>query len=213
MKTMPVIILGAGGHAKVLLDALLLTSIPVKGITDTAPEKTGSLILGVTVIGDDDLVFRYAPDFYWLVNGVGSVGSPERRKTVYEKFKKHGYTFAGVLHPSAVVAADVSLGEGVQVMAGAIIQTGSCVGENTIVNTGVRIDHDCVIGAHVHLAPGVTLSGGVRVGENVHIGTAAAVVQGVAIGESAVIAAGAIVTNDIPPGAMAMGVPARVVQK
>ena len=208
----PLLILGSGGHAKVLVDALLLGSRPIAGLVDAACERIGSTLLGLTVLGDDSIVSRYSHSEIQLVNGVGSIRSNLLRRQIFERFTAAGYAFAQVLHPSCLVADSALLGEGVQVMAGAIIQAGSQVGKNTIINTGAIVDHDCHVGAHAHLAPGVTLSGGVRVGDGAHIGTGAIVIQGVRIGEGSLVGAGAVVVRDVPPESTVMGVPAREAQ-
>ena len=204
----PVIVLGGGGHAKVLIDTLHIQSVEVLGITDPDPGKTKESLLGVPFIGDDDIILGYSPDEILLVNGLGTTRITPSRKQLFLKFKKSGYCFANVIHPSAVISSYARLGEGVQVMAGAIIQTESFIGDNTIVNTKVSIDHDCQIDPHVHLAPGVTLSGEVHVGEGAHIGTGAVVIQGIQIGKESLVAAGAVVIKDVPKGAMVRGVPA-----
>jgi sugar O-acyltransferase (sialic acid O-acetyltransferase NeuD family) len=210
--TCPVIILGSGGHAKVLIDTLLLLSVKILGATDTDTDKISKKMLGVDVIGDDQAVFNYAADQVELVNGLGSIAVTTRRKSLYNYFKEHGYRFSSIIHPSAVIASGANIAEGVQVMAGVVIQPGISIGENTIINTGAIVDHDCIIGSHVHLAPGVTLSGGVQVCEGVHIGTGATVIQGVRIGRGCIIGAGTLVLEDIPEGATAVGIPARVVK-
>ncbi len=205
----PVIIIGAGGHAKVLIEALRLRSVRILGITDPDPTKTGTEILGVRVMGDDTVIGGYSAGSLHLVNGLGSVDIPKRRKDVFETFKAKGFAFATVVHPSAVVASDVVLGEGAQVMAGAVIQPGSRIGRNSIVNTNASVDHDCVIGDHVHLAPGVTLSGSVRIGDCVHVGTGATIIQEVTIGPDSVIGAGSVVLTDVSEKTQFIGVPAR----
>ncbi|MFZ5633350.1 MAG: acetyltransferase [Bacillota bacterium] len=207
----PVIVIGSGGHARVLIDALSLQTVEIFGITDLKPEKAFKTVYGLPLIGKDDAIFEYKPDKVQLVNGLGSVRDTAARKKIYEYFKSRGYKFATIIHPSAVIASDVTIEEGSQIMAGSIIQTGTCIGHNTIVNTKASVDHDCFIGPHVHLAPGVTLSGGVEVGEGVHIGTGAAVIQGIRIGQNSIIGAGAVVVKDVPEGAIVTGVPARVV--
>lgn len=207
----PVIVLGGGGHARVLIDALIQMGVSVLGITEKSITP-GVLIAGVPVIGSDSEVLGYAADHIFLVNGIGSTGDVEKRINLFKTFKEHGYTFYNVIHPLAVLASGVKLGEGVQVMAGAVIQTGSSIGCNSIINTRSSVDHDCVIGDHVHIAPGVTLSGGVKVGKMVHIGTGATVIQGISIGENSVIGAGAVVLGDLPSGVTAFGIPARVVK-
>lgn len=207
--SLPVIILGAGGHAKVLIDSLLAGAAIIAGIVDPDPALVGAKILGIPVLGGDGVVNEFPPSEIQLVNGLGSVGLPAKRQRLFEEFKIMGYTFATVVHPSTVVASDVELGEGAQVMAGAVIQPGSRIGCNVIVNTRASVDHDCIIGDHVHIAPGVTISGGVSVGACSHIGTGATLIQGISIGSGCLIAAGAVVINNIDDGARVRGVPAR----
>ena len=207
--SLPVIVLGAGGHAKVLINALLESSAVIAGVLDPAPELAGTFVLGVPVLGNDSIATEFPPSEALLVNGLGSVGTPAKRRQLYDKFKALGYGFATVVHPSAIVAADVVLGEGAQVMAGSIIQPGSSIGCNAIINTRASIDHDCIVGNHVHIAPGATLSGGISVGEATHIGTGATVIQGINIGSNAVVAAGAVVVKDVHARTKVRGVPAR----
>lgn len=204
----PVIVLAGGGHARVLIDALRRLSVEVLGVSDADPSKAGGEILGATVIGGDEEVVKYAPGAVLLVNGLGTVGRDASRGLLFERFKAAGFQFAGVIHPSAVVAADAELSEGVQVMAGAVVQTGCRIGADVIINTGASVDHECVIGAHAHISPGAVLCGGVVVGAGSHVGAGATVIQGVRIGSGCLVAAGAVVTRDIPDGAAVAGVPA-----
>lgn len=211
--SLPVIILGAGGHAKVLIDALLASNVAIAGVVDTNPLLVGTSLLGIPLLGGDEIVGEYAPAEIMLVNGLGTVTLSDKRRQLYEQFKNRGYTFAQVIHPSVVISSDVVLAEGVQIMAGAVIQTGSRIGVNTIVNTSVSVDHDCIVGDHVHLAPGVTLSGGVTISHESHVGTGATLIQGVSVGEKSLIGAGSLVLKDVAAGITVMGVPARVVKR
>ena len=211
MDALPIIVLGAGGHAKVLVDALRLRHANIIGLV--TPD-TGSLsIYGLPMLGTDHVVDSYPAPSVRLVNGIGSILQPVKRREVFERFKAKGYLFESVIHPSAIIARDVELGEGVQIMAGAVIQAGSRIGANSIVNTRVAVDHDCRIGAHVHLAPGVTLCGNVGVEETVHVGSGATVIQGIKIGYDAMVGAGALVIRDVPARARVAGVPAREIRK
>ncbi len=209
----PIIILGAGGHAKVLINALQLCSIDILGITDPDPTLIGQRILGVPVIGTDDELRNYSAEEVQLVNGLGSVGLPVARRRLYDACKNAGFGFATVVHPAAVVAPDVRMGEGAQIMAGAVLQPGVCLGVNVIVNTRASLDHDCRAGDHSHIAPGVTLSGGVVLGTEVHVGTGASIVQGVRIGDCSLIGAGSVVLKDLPAHVKAYGSPAKVVKQ
>lgn len=192
-----------------LTDALRLQSVELLGVTDADIGKRGQLMFDVLVIGGDEEVMKYPAETIHLVNGVGSVRVNPRRRQLFEHFKSKGYRFASVVHPSAIIATDVVLSEGAQIMAGAVIQAGCHVGMNTVINTGSVVDHDCHLGDHVHISPGATLSGGVRVGENAHVGTGATVIQGIQIGRNSLVAAGAVVIRDVPDGATVAGVPAK----
>ncbi|MBU5615222.1 acetyltransferase [Geomonas azotofigens] len=209
----PVLILGAGGHAKVLVEALLADGALMAGVVDADPGRLGQSVLGVPVIGDDRVVEDFPCDTVRLVNGIGSVGLPNLRTSIFERFSECGYRFATVVHPSAVVASDVELGEGVQVMAGVVLQPSCRIGRNAIINTRASVDHDCTIGDHTHIAPGVTVSGGVTIGSGCHVGTGATLIQGVRVGDGSVIGAGAVVTKDVAAGVTVVGVPAKVVMR
>src|ERR1017187_1377352 len=154
----------------------------ILGIVDRKRSGETSDVLGISVIGDDESIMRYSPEEVHLINALGAVSSTNRRRELYEKFVSLGYHFGTVVHAAAVISSDVSLGEGVQVMAGVVIQPGTTVGDNTILNTGVSVDHDCKIANHVHIAPGATLCGAICVGEGTLIGAGAVVIQGIEIG-------------------------------
>jgi len=210
MSGLPIIVIGAGGHAKVLLDTLLNQEQGIIGIVDKEISTLEKELLGIRIIGTDDFVLHYQTEKILLVNGIGSIKNTSIRKYIYDQFKEKGYSFANVIHSSAIIAKDVTLSEGVQVMAGGIIQTGSTIGPNTIINTRSSIDHDCKIGAHVHIAPGVIISGGVEIGDGVHIGTGAVLIQGIKIGSNSLVGAGSVVIRDVIAETTVIGVPATV---
>ena len=205
----PIIIIGAGGHAKVLLDTLLNTNKKVLGIIDKQLDKKTPF--NIPILGTDEKLLDFSPDSIKLVNAIGSVENTLKRAQVFNCFSEKGYEFANVIHPSAILSKQIKLGQGIQVMAGTVLQTDCNIGDNTIVNTRASLDHDCSIGPHVHVAPGVVLSGGVTVGKGSHIGTGAIVIQGIDIGVEATVGAGAIVLNNVPNGATVVGVPAKEV--
>lgn len=205
----PCMLIGAGGHAKVLIDCLTRQHMTVLGCLDVDPALAGRKVADIAVLGDDDaMLANYAPEAVLLVNAIGSTRSMERRRAVYETLKARGYSFATVVHPSAVLGSGVTVAEGAQLMAGVVVQTDARIGANSIVNTGTVVDHDSIVGAHVHLAPGCAISGEVIVGDGTHIGTGASVIQGVRIGKGCLVAAGAVVVHNVPDGACVVGVPA-----
>ena len=209
----PVIVIGAGGHASVLIASLKVLRRELIGITEADTNKISGSISGIPIIGNDETIMQYKPDSIELVIGIGSVSSTQKRKDIYEKFKNNGYSFSSVIHPTATVMDDVRLGEAVQIMAGAVVQTGCAIGDNVIINTGALIDHDCIICNHTHVSPGAVLSGDVQIGEMAHIGTSATIIQGIKIGEGSTIGAGAVVIKDIPANVMVAGVPARLIER
>ena len=205
----PIAIIGAGGHAKVLLDALLLCEKTVVALVEKYPSDVSSL-WGVPVIEEEAFFFRYKPKDLFLVNGIGSVKLLELREKIYGEFKERGFEFTSVVHPNATLSPRCELAEDVQIMAGAVVQAGCQIGNNTIINTRATIDHDCKIGRHVHVAPGVVISGGVHIAENTHVGAGSTVIQKIKIGKKAMIAAGAVVVRPVMEYACVKGIPARV---
>lgn len=214
MSEQPVLILGAGGHTKVLLDMLRHhVNIRVIGIFDIDASKMGEKIFNVPVVGfEDDIIKKFDPANVKLVNGIGSSKSVAAREKIFLKFKSEGYQFLTVIHPGAYIASTAIIGEGSQIFAGSIIQPDTKIGNNVIINTAASIDHDCVIGDHVHIAPGVVCCGNVYIEKRTHIGCGAVIRQNVHIGESSLIAAGAVVINDISHGKKAAGIPARYME-
>lgn len=204
----PVVIIGGGGHASVVLDVLRLRGRDVAGFV--APDGN---LGGLCRLGDDAWLDSQDARAFELAMGIGMVRPGPFRPALFDRLKGRGFAFATLAHPSAVVAASATLGEGAQIMAGAVVQPGAAIGANAIVNSRAVIDHDCRIGDHVHVATGAALSGGVEVGEGALVGTGAAIIQGIRIGAQALVAAGATVVRDVADGQHVAGVPARPMRK
>ncbi len=207
-KKVFLILMGGGGHARVLKDILQNEpGVQLLGYTDLKPNS----LIGFRYLGDDGVLGNFVKKDVRLVNAVGSVRLPEVRRKIFEKGKALGFQFHSVIHPRATIASDVFSGEGAQVMASAVINPGAHIAENALINTGAMVDHDCQIGAHTHVAPGVTMSGNVFIGFGCHIGAGATIIHGISIGSETLIGAGSVVIKDIPGGVTAYGVPAVVV--
>lgn len=205
---MRVVLYGAGGHARVVLDAARASHFEVVAAVDERAELHGLDLDGVPIVGTDRLrEFRGKAD--GLVLGVGSVDAPSRRAALYERVAAYGFAFPVVRHPAAVIATTASLGDASVVFAGAVINPNARLGRNVIVNTSSVVEHDCVVGDHVHLSPGSLLAGGVSVGSGSHVGIGAVVLQGVRIGKDVMVAAGAVVIHDVEDRGRVAGVPAR----
>lgn len=208
-QDLPDYVIGAGGHAKVVIDILLKMGRTPAGITDADPVRIGEKILGVPVIGNDQLIYEFEPSGINLVLGIGAIKPNSPRKKICSSFIANGYSFPAIIHPSAIIGHEVIIEAGAQIMSGVVIHPGARIGSGAIINFGACIDHDCVIGSYTHIAPGVTLSGNTRIGEQVHIGTGASVIQNITIGDGALVAAGACVVRDVEAGGLVAGVPAK----
>ena len=213
-SSLEVLLVGAGGHARSLLEVLRQQrGVSVLGILERDREKWGQTLAGIEILGADDRITTFDPGRVQLVNGLGSTHLPTARKSLFERWHQRGYRFYSVVHSSAVVSPTAILGEGVQVLALSSVNTSAFVGADSIVNTGAIVEHDCHLEAHVHVATGARLAGNVRVGSGCHIGAGATLIQGVTIGAETVIGAGAVVTADIAPRSVAVGVPAEIIKR
>ncbi|MCR4404980.1 MAG: acetyltransferase [Candidatus Acetothermia bacterium] len=205
-----VLIYGASGHGKVIIDIMEREGrYKIVGLLDDNPAVQGQTFFGYPVLGGFELLNEGA---YHDCQLILAIGDNLARKRLWERIRPLGYKLACAIHPSAQLARDVTLGPGTVVMAAVAINSGSRIGENAIINTGATVDHDCVIGDYVHISPGAHLAGNVYVGELSHIGLGASVIQGIKIGRNAIIGAGAVVLEDIPDNVTAVGVPAKVIK-
>jgi len=193
-----IILMGGGGHCKVIIDAIRKSGeFNILGILD--PNITaGEAVLGVKVLGSDDILPELsAKGIKHGFISVGSIGNCAMRKKLDLILKNAGFTLPVIVHPGAILADGVKLGEGTFVAAGAVINSDVKIGRNVIINTASSVDHDCVIGDFVHIAPGVTLSGGVKIDNETHIGSGAKVTQYLTIGARCVIGAGQTIRHDM----------------
>ena len=198
-----VLIVGGGGHAKVVAGLVVATGRTVAGFVAPNGEEAARWR------GDDRWCLAQSSADYVLANGIGSARDCVPRDKVFARFLEAGFEFPPFVDPAAILRDPATIGDGTQVMAGAIVQPGASVAANTIINSGAIVEHDCVIGRSCHVAPGVVLSGGVIVGDCTHVGVGATVIQGVRIGSGVVVGAGAVVIEDVPDRAVVLGVPAR----
>ena len=206
-------IYGAGGHARVVADILAATgrSGDVGGVVDDSPAMRGARLNGHRVIGGRAELDE-ARSLGRNVEVIVTIGDNARREHVAAALRADGFKFATAIHPAAVIGSDVSIGAGSVIMPGVVINAGTRIGEHVIVNTAATVDHDSVVEDFAHICPGAHLAGQVHVGRGALVGTGASAVPGVRIGAGSSIGAGSAVMRDVPRGAVAIGVPARVMQ-
>lgn len=205
MSTKRIYLIGAGGHGKVVLDALLLNGIDL-GSVFVHDDKQGIQPKGF--LGKDVVTPAVIEDMgnqYFHV----SIGNSKNRFRVHHAVMMLGAIPLSVVHPRSYIATSASIGEGAFVAAMAVAGPSAVVGTGSILNHGAVVDHDCIVGNFCHIAPNATLAGEVHVGDGVLIGAGANVLPGVFIGENAVVGAGAVVTRDISAGEIYVGVPAK----
>lgn len=201
----PIILLGGGGHAKVLIDSILSgTEYVIEAIIDIDPNLRR--LYDIPVKGQDYLKESRCRR---LAVAIGTIKASQKRKRLFELYKRAGFSFPVIKHRSATVARDVVFGEGTQVMANVTVNPGARTGENVILNTASVIEHDCIIGAHTHIAPRALLCGSVETGTCCHIGAGALLLQGIRIGDHATVGAGSVVTATVAKGSTVVGCPAR----
>lgn len=196
-----IFIYGAGGHAKVVIDAVERAGRQeIVFILDDDPSRRGETFFSYPVIGGREETGE-------VRQGIVAIGDNAARREVGMWFEERGIRLATALHPSSVLSRGVRVGEGSVLLAGTVINADSRIGKRAIINTGATVDHDCDIGEDVHLAPGTTLCGNVTVGRGAFLGAGTRVIPGIRIGERAVIGAGSTVIRDVADGARMAGSP------
>lgn len=201
-----VVIIGGGGHAKVVIESLRASGKTVAVIVDADP--TPRQVLGVPVVGDDLALANLRGQ--GLSELFVALGSNRLRQKLGSRARELDFTLVNAIHPSAVISPTARIGEGVAVMAGVAINADSRIGDLAIVNTGAIVDHDCVLGAACHLGPAAALAGNVTLGERAFLGVGARAIPGVTIGADTTVGAGGVVVRDLPDGVLAVGVPAKI---
>jgi len=186
------------------------------GFTDADQTRWGSSLSGYPILGGDGelptLLAQGVSSAFIGVGAVSSVGTRLRRRLFLDAVTA-GFYFPNLVHRGAIVSPSASLGPGSVVMAGAVVSAVAQVGANVTIYSNAVVEHDSLIGDHAHLSPGVQLAGAVILGEGAFVGIGAVITQGVRIGAWATVGAGAAVLSDVPDGAVAVGVPARILER
>ena len=193
----PVVILGGGGHASVLVDILRAQGRKIKAIVCPDSIAQRGIFAGILHLKQDDDVLMFSTSDVLLVNGIGMLPKSSLKRKVNEYFLNLGYQFETVVSDDAFVSPFAKLSPGSQVFSGAIIQAGATVGEHCIINSGSIVEHDCSIGVYNHIAPGATLCGQVVTEDDVYVGANATVIQNVKLAQGSIVGAGSVVTQSL----------------
>lgn len=196
-------ILGAGGHARVVVSILRALEIPVLGCFDDDTRLGQSPIKETPLLGRCDDIEQHRKNITHVYLGIGD---NQVRAKMYSRATGLGFSLPALVHPAARVEADASIGPGTVVCLGAIVATGASVGCGCILNTGCVLDHESSLGDFVHLAPRSVIAGRTKIGQRSFIGMGAAVAQCLTLGSAVTIGANAVVLRDVPDSAKIVGV-------
>ena len=203
--------LGAGGHAKVIIDTLRQRGEHIHGLL-VPPDDIEDAELRVQILGSDEMLHQlYDEGFRKAFIGVGMHRSSRLRQRLQGKCEEIGFVVPPIVHPSAVLADSVRLDDGVQIMANATINAETHVKEGTIVNTGAVIEHDCDIGPFAHISPGSALAGDVTVGSSSHIGIGSTIIQETEVGDDVTVGAHSLVLDDVDSDQTVVGAPVETI--
>lgn len=201
-----VAVIGAGGHAKVIIDLLRGSGHEVVACLDAGRE--GQTVCGIPVLGDEQIVL---PEL--AAKGVDAVfvalGDNRLRQKIVARVAGMGFEMISAIGRSAVISPSATIGAGCAIMEGAIVNADSRIGNFAIINTNASVDHDCVVGDFTHIAPGSVLAGGVNVGREVFLGAGTRVIPGITVKEGSVVGAGAVVVRNIDTAGTWVGLPAK----
>ena len=199
-----VYVIGAGGHAKVVISTIRSMQLfSIAGILDDDESRWNREIMNEKILGPIDLL-----DGLKNPSAILAIGDNATRASIAKRFSRVKWQV--IIHPSAWIDPTVAIGEGTVIFAGSVVQPETIIGKHCIVNTAVSIDHDCYIEDCVHIAPGTNLAGSVNIGKGTFLGTGTRVIPNTSIGQWAYLGAGTVVVKDLPDRIMAFGIPARI---
>ncbi|RME36520.1 MAG: acetyltransferase [Planctomycetota bacterium] len=210
--TPPVVIIGCGGHGRVVLDILRATRThEVVGFVDSNPATHGRWVDGVPVLGPPGMLPTWGEET-GVEHAIVAGGHNGARRALADQAAHWGFRLINAVHPSAQIAGNVSLGRNIVIAAGALVCAHCQIGDSVILNTGCIVDHESLIGTATHICPGARLAGRVTVESGAFVGIGATIIQNLRIGYEATVGAGAVVIHDVAPMSTVVGVPARQIK-
>lgn len=208
----PVLVVGAGGHAKVVVDVLRSAGWQVQAVFDDDASRHGAAFHGAVIVGGIAAIPDYAVQ-HGVTHFIVALGANALRLQIAARLEAAGLQAISAVHASVVLGRGVEIGVGTVLMPGVCINADTRIGRHVIINTRATVDHDCHIADGVHLGPGSVLCGGVSIGRAVLVGAGASLIPGMSVGEGACVGAGAAVVTAVAAGFTVAGVPARILEK
>lgn len=205
----PLILLGSGGHAKVLIDIIEdLGRYSIIGIV--SPDEAEKRFFGYPILGGDDSLEQLAAQ--GSLEAFVAVGDNGLRSRLLRKVRSLNFSVPSIISAKATVSRRAHLGSGIAIMPGAVVNADTIIEDGVIVNTAASVDHDCVIRHCAHIGPGARLTGGIVIDEGAFVGAGSTVVRKAKIGAWSVVGAGSTVIRSVPAGVVAVGTPARLIR-
>jgi UDP-perosamine 4-acetyltransferase len=200
------IIIGAGGHARTIIDSLNSIGKPIEGVLDIDFKGIEETIMGVKVLGSyEELLSKYGPDDFLVAL---ALGDNSKRADEFDKLSGLGYLLPPIAHSTSIISESATLGDASLIAQGAIIGPMANIGEDVIINTGAIVDHESVVGAHSHICPGVCVAGRVNIGSRTFIGIGSSIIDRINIGDNVTVGAGSVVVDNVETDTRVAGVPA-----
>lgn len=200
MSNLPVIIIGGGGHASVLVDIIKKQKREIKAIISHADVSQRTIFNGIKILHSDHDVLQFSPAEIEMVNGIGASPRSVLRKDITTKYIDWGFKFATIIADNAYISDNVEIAQGGQVLSRAVIHPGVKIHSHSVINTAAIIEHDCVIGSNNFISPGAVLCGQVITGADVFVGANATIIQNINIADKAIVGAGAVLTQSLEVG-------------
>lgn len=214
MEKKKLLIIGAGGHSKVVSDSVNRDEYQIVGILDKDDSLVGKFINDIPIIGTDKMAEKFFIDgICHAVIGIGHLGNYHLRNNIFNRLKDIGYYMVNIIHPSAIVSETAVLGEGNVILPNATINSDAMLLNNNIINTGAIVEHDVKIGNNVHMGPGTIICGMSQIADNTFVGAGSTIIQGIKIGRNVIVGAGSTVLSSIEDNSQVCGTPAKIVKR
>lgn len=209
---MDVVIIGAGGHGKVVLEILRFRrGCRVVGFVDADETLVGRTVCGVKVLGPSNVLPKLRKR--GVKSGIVAIGDNRARQQYMASVRDAGMTLINAIHPGSIISKSADVGENVVLAAGCVVCAEAEIADGAIINTSAVVDHECLVGECAHICPTAALAGRVQVGAGAFVGLGAKVIQCLSIGPWSTLGAGAVAIEDLPEAATAVGVPAKIIRR